>query len=385
MKHQQPIHFITLNFLISGTLSFISIYLPLILQEKSFSMFEIGLTLSLGSLAGFFGQLLWGIVSDKFGTIRIILLTVFVGTAVFISGLYIANVFFVILFFAILIRIFTTSILPLTDLWTMNYTELTGRNFGVYRQCGSIGYVVIVLGMGGAAAKFGLMAVFWVHWGILALCIIAVFRMRETKNVQRKTVDLRNLFFLFRNPQLWIFFIAILLVNIPSSAFNSFYSIYVKQLGGGDMVIAFAAIIAPICQIPYFILTTRWTERFGIYPVLTVSAGIYAILWSVFIWNHSLPFLILSQIGLSGAKVLFYVAGMFHMRRHIPEYLRSTGQLVLFMFMFTLSGFAGNLWTGHMLDLGYRSQLFLTSMLASMIALLILLSLSLFNKTKRSF
>lgn len=375
MKQGQAIYIAALNFLISGTLAFIAIYLPLVLQEKSFSLFEIGLTLSLGSLVGFFGQLFWGVFSDKFGTIRYVMLMVVAGTAVLFAGLYVSNAFILIMCFAILLRFFTTSLLPFTDLWTMNYTESAGKNFGVFRQWGSVGFVVLTLGMGVAAASFGLFSVYWMNWLVLLICALIVLKMQETAR-PRRAANVRKGLLLLRKRQLWLFFIAVPLISVPDNAFNSFYSIYVKELSDSDMMIAFAAVVSPICQIPFFILSSRWVKNVNIFRIFTVSAGLFTMLWAAFIYNHSLLFLILSQVGLSSAKVMFYVSGTVYMRKHIPEQFRSTGQLVFFMLLFTLSGFIGNLWAGYMLDLGFRSGLFLISMVSTLIALIIFQILS---------
>ncbi|MFD0670063.1 MFS transporter [Cohnella sp. GCM10027633] len=381
-ERSQAWRLVALNFLVSGPLVFISVYLPLVLQDKSFSMLEIGMTLSAGSLVGFAGQLFWGIASDKYGTIRVITLLVFAGTFILFGGLYAADRFAWVFVFAIGVRFFTTSLLPFSDLWTLNYAERTGRDFGFYRHWGSVGIVLLTLLFGAAATAGELPAVFGTHGAIILLVLWLVAGMRERGRPRMQAAELRRGLALFVAPRMLLFAGAVLLVNIPARAFEGFFSIFIKQQGGSDMTIAIIAIIAPLCEIPFFLYGSRWIRGFGVYPILLVSAALYGAIWALYAWSQSVWMLAVTQVAFGGAHVLFYVAAMFHMRSKVPEAMQSTGQLVLFMLTGTLSGVAGNLWAGHQLLNGNASRMFGISALGTLLALLLLLLLQAFDRNR---
>lgn len=371
---------ISLNFLISGPMVFISVYLPLVLQDKSFSLLEIGMVLSLGSLVGFVGQMFWGFMSDKFGTIRYISLSVILGTCLLFAGLYVSVSFIGVLVIAVVVRFFTTSLLPFTDLWTLQFSESKGKDFGIYRQWGSIGLVVLTLLFGVAATLGDLSAASVVHLSILILCFLLVWEMKEQGRKPLQTTELMKGFLIFLKPQMLLFSGAVLLINIPARAFEGFFSIYIKQMGGSDMMIAIIAVIAPLCEIPFFIYGSRWIRNRGITPVLMTSALFYGAVWIFYIWNQSVLLFAISQIVFGGAHVLFYVAAMIHMRKHVPEILQSTGQLFLFMLMGTLSGTVGNLLAGQLLLRGKGPLLFGMSAGGTLLALLLFLLLQIAEK-----
>lgn len=353
-------------------MAFIAVYLPLVLQERSFTLLEIGLALSLGSFIGLCGQLLWGFVSDKYGTIRKVLIVLFAGTIILFAGLYVADAFVTTMLFAVLVRIVTTSILPLVDLWTVDYTEREGKNFGRFRQWGSVGYVAFTLIMGFMAAAAGLKAVYWLHWLLLLLCISITLTLQETGRPKAGAGHLRASLKVLRMPRIGLFFVAVLIFCIPARAFEGFFSLHVKELGGGEMVIAVLSVVAPLFEVPFYLWGMNWMNRIGVYRLLLISGMLYVPIWISYAWNTSVLYLGISQIALSGANVLFYLAAMIYMRTHFPENLRSTGQLLLFIFIGTLSGVVGNLWAGFMLSGGLHTLMFLLCAAAVGLSMLLL-------------
>ncbi|MFC5469890.1 MFS transporter [Cohnella suwonensis] len=348
-----------LNFFVSGTMAFIAIYFPLILERKSFTLSEIGFALAIGSLVGFFGQFFWGMTSDRRGSIRFVLFALTAGTCLLAFGLRLSDSYLLALTFAVAIRFCSTSLLPLTDLWTLRHSENGSGNFGAFRLWGSVGYVASALAFGWAASLFDLNATFWALWLTAALYALAVFLLPETgRPADSKAPKISEALSLFRAPATWLFLGVTLLINVPARAFDGFFSLYVKSMGGDDGMIAAAAIVAPLFEIPFFLYGTKWIGRIGHRSMLLYSALLYMAIWLFYMWNDSVILLALSQVAMSGAYVMFYLAALSHMRAFVPERLRATGQMLLFMFMNTLSAFAGNALAGYMLENGHRTWLF---------------------------
>lgn len=344
----------------------------MIMQSKGFTFVDIGIALACGSLVGLLGQIFWGGVSDKFRTIKKAVLGLFILSMTLLGGLYVSESFAAVWLSAVWIRFCTASILPFTDLWTMNFSESRGTNFGKYRMWNSIGAVALTFLMGMTVTSWGLQSVYGVQLLLLFACILLVSRLPDSNHANRNPAIISESFKLLKDRAIWPFCTALLLICIPARAFEGFFSVYMKSLGGSDMMIAGTAITAGLIEVPLFWLGSRWLNKFGVWPLLMISGGVYSAVWLLNIWNLPLWCVAATLIMLNVAHVLLYLAAMMYLRIRIAESMRSTGQMLLYMSLFSISGFIGTMGAGSLLSDNNAAFMYVISLACVGMAIVIL-------------
>ncbi|WP_372632866.1 MFS transporter [Cohnella sp.] len=352
-----------LHFLVAAPLAFVSVYLPLTLQAKGLGMAEIGATLAAGSLVGLFGQLLWGALSDRFGTSRRVLAPLLIGAGLLLGGLYASAAVWAAAACAVAVRLCTTSLQPLTDSWTL--LEAGTAGFGRYRLWGSAGFVLLTAGMGLAASDSGLVAVHVFQWAALAAGAALAIGMKERRRPRAGAADWRRAGRVLRHPSIWKLLPFAALAAVPARAFESFLSLNAKQLGADELTVAGLSVLEPVCEIPFLLLGMAGIRRYGADRALLLAAMLYVCAWLALLSFSSLYALAAAQAPLAGGAMLLYLAVTVYLREILPEGMLAMGQSALFVVLYSFSGMVGNLLGGFLLEEGGPTALFGAALLLS--------------------
>ncbi len=132
--------------------SFINVYY----RGIGLSGFQIGIINTLAPLIGIFGSVLWGILCDRFGKIRLLLMAAALGSAVASFGIGTARTFSWILPLAGVYSLFVSTIGPLLD--SSNFAALGEHKdrYGLQRIWGTIGFTITSSTVGLVFEKTGM-------------------------------------------------------------------------------------------------------------------------------------------------------------------------------------------------------------------------------------
>src|SRR5699024_3881359 len=139
-------------------------FLPLYLQYKGLNGTEIGWVLAVGPLASIFSQPFWGYMSDKYKTIKNMLL-------ILIFGLLISSVLF----------FFSTPIGSLSDSLAQRRADDLHVSFGTIRTWGSVGFATSALVVGELLSIIGIQYMVWPYIGLGTVVLIVIFRLQDVK------------------------------------------------------------------------------------------------------------------------------------------------------------------------------------------------------------
>jgi len=198
---------------------------------------SIGLVFAVNALLTGVSSLLWAHLSEKFGkphllviTGNILLLVFFVvlPSTTTITGLMLLGIIA-----AFGISAFQ-SIMPVMTLSLFKDAN-AGREYGVYRVYGSIGYLLGNFILGSIAFKFGLPIVFYLCAAIISISIFLLLNLNTPLEHNKK--NWRAFFPLIKNVSFLLLLISIFFKTITDPVNFSFLALYAKTLNANDMEI----------------------------------------------------------------------------------------------------------------------------------------------------
>ena len=328
----------------TGAFQFLNLYYV----DVGLTTGEIGILFAVGPLVMIFAQPFWGMLTDYWDSPKITLFIMIIGslaTALFFPFSY---EFEPLLLLNIIYFFFQSSIPPIADATALSL--LDDRNdFGKIRLWGSFGYAVGVMTVGKILDLFGLQLMFILHSLFLLIALLLALRL-PIKKGGKKDFSIQKAVSLFKNPAFITFLLFSFFVHLTVHANNSFYAIYIQNMGATLTIVGLALLIKSILEIPFFAISNKLMSRFSFPFLLSTAAIIYAFRWLILGYSNDLQILVWSQILLSLSYAIQYFVSVAYVDVIAPPRYRATGQTFYWAVSFGLGGLAGNILAGFLLD-----------------------------------
>lgn len=330
------------NFFYFSLLSIFISFLPVYLTYRGVTPAQIGLMVGIGSFIGILSQPFWGMISDRYKTIkRIILLTlgmsVAVGLTLFssdhISALY-------LLVGAMYFFLLPTD--PLTESLNYRIAEQHQISFGSIRTFGAIGYASASLIIGWTVDQLGMGRLSWLFlgYGALAFAVCLIMPDAPASSKKLSITELKRFFFYPRTLQ---FFLLVLIAATPHRTNDSFLGVYVQSLGGSTGDVGEAWFLAAVSEVAFFAISARLLRRWSEIKLIMIATALYAVRFFLCAIAPSPEWVIWLQLTQGVTFVIFYTATIQYLYRMIPEEWKATGQTVLAVLFFGISGIIGSI------------------------------------------
>ena len=347
-KHESltPLKILLFSFYATNTI--IVSYLPLYLKYKGLNGTEIGWVLAIGPLASIFSQPFWGFMSDKYKTVkRIILLCTLMllitGMVFFqMNGLVAFLITGAIFFF------FVTPIEPLSDSMAQRRANEVDVSFGAIRSWGAIGFAVSSLVVGELLSRIGIQYMIWPYMFFAIVALIIAFRLKDVK-VESEPVQFKDVSQLIKNVPFLIFLVLIVILMVTHNTNDNFIGLYIAELGGSERLVGIAWFVGVISEAIVYFLAGFWYRK--LHPlVFVIIAGIlFSGRWFIYGIVDNPMIIIAFQILHGLTFGVFFIAAFDYVTRLIPKLLMSTGHLVFFAFM-GIAGIIGSLIGGSLFE-----------------------------------
>ncbi|MBP1970440.1 PPP family 3-phenylpropionic acid transporter [Virgibacillus natechei] len=342
-----PLKMLLFSFHASNTV--ILSFLPLYLQYQGLNGTEIGWVLAVGPLASIFAQPFFGYLSDKYKTVKWVLLICIIGLLIGSTLFFQMNTLISIISMGAVFYFFTTPIGALGDSLAQRRADDLKVPFGSIRTWGSIGFATSALIVGEVLANIGIqyMIIPYLFFGTMALLV--VFRLKDVK-VDSEPVQLKDVGQIIKNKPFLIFLVLILFITIGHRANDSFIGLYIEQLGGSEGLVGVAWFVGVATEAAMFAFAGFWFKKY--HPLIfIITAGIlYSMRWFMFAAVEEPVYIIALQFLHGLTFGVFYIAAFSYVTRLIPSLLQSTGHLVFFATFFGVSGIVGSLMGGAIFD-----------------------------------
>lgn len=314
--------FYLLTFFGVGSISpLLSVYMS---EVNEFSGYQIGMIMSIGPIMMIFFQPIWGMVSDWLNApVKVLTVTTIVAGVISLGYLYFQT-YLGFFFIAVLVAVFQSAIIPISDSISMAYCSKVKINYGSIRLYGSLGFGMAVFVMG-RLSEINEAVIFYAF--SLALTVASIL---ATKLPQENTYKSRNTHLLSGIKEmlsykkfLWFLVITFMIFG-PNLGNNVYFGLLVEHQGGSYTGIGIAFLIAVLSEIPFMRLASHLVQRFGILPIVVVAGMVSLGRWFFYFTEPNIG-VIYASAFLQGASVgLFIPAGLQYVRETTPAHLTAT-------------------------------------------------------------
>lgn len=333
-------------------------YINVYYRDIGLSGAQIGWISATVPLVAMLSGPLWGLLSDRIGSAKMLLTAAALGSIAAMLALSAAAEYIWILLLAGVLSLFNGAVPALMDSINLAWLGEQRDRYGRQRIWGSIGFIVSSAGMGVWIKQVGLKFIFPSYAVMMFTLLLGLFFLSNTR-LQAARSPVRVLTEFARDSR-WLFFAAsLVLLGIPNSGINNFLGIYLKDLGGDEALIGAVFSLGAVAELPVMYFSSAIIRRVGLermlvtgFLVYAIRVGLYAVMPSP-IW--ALPIALLHGLSFGA----FWVAGVVYVNRLAPPNLKATSQ-TLFMAVLNLSNMIGAVFSGAIFDQRGPSFLFWT-------------------------
>jgi PPP family 3-phenylpropionic acid transporter len=300
-------------------------YYNLYFKSIGLSSSQIGTINSIAKAVALLSLPLWGIAADYYKANKKLLM-------VTVSGALISSLLFLTTeSFWLLVTIMTffltffLSTVPLADAQLLGYLDDDGQQYGKYRIWGSIGYTVVVAGVGYFVEKTAAVNIFYLS-GLVYLLTLMIIPKLPDEDVNIKLGDLEKFKILLQKENLFIFILFTFFINLTFETNNIYFPIYVIDQGGKEFLIGISLMIAATSEMAIFYFSEEIMLRFKLKYILLVSSLAFAFRWFLLAEFPVPAVFLVSQLLHSLTFGLFHVTAVNYINELCGKQFKSTGQ-----------------------------------------------------------
>jgi PPP family 3-phenylpropionic acid transporter len=345
-EYRLPVFYFFLNGAFASWQSFFNLHL----DHIGFSSMQIGI---LGALFISTAALVipfWGMLADKYGNNRIVLLlTTVCALVVFLIGRTLS--FQWMFAFVLLISVFHQPSGAVVDGMAAGFVRENPRfSFGQFRLWSSVGYASLSL-LVGYLVRQGTGVIFKISAGLFVfLALFNLVTLPRKPVTNRILVNFRSFGLFFRNAPLLVFLLLILFFGMAIAPLQQFINLYYLDIGASNSFIGWVFFVQAIPEIPAYFVASRMVRRTGSEKVILFAMAV-SMLRMVFYGLISSPSLAIFFSIFHCITIAFFLVGVVeYVQDRTPVHLRTTGQALIWAFHFGAGLTLGNISLGYLRD-----------------------------------
>lgn len=321
------------------------------LKSRGITDFRMALLLAITPLLMFAVQPFYGMLADRYGYKKCLLISSILASAGFTLYLFDGG-FIYLLMVTLAMSVFYNSTQPLLDALSLTFIKRNPSfSYGSLRIAGAAGWAFTGIIVGLYIERLSMQVIFASSAISMVLTFVFAFFLHVDKEKDAFTEKLsisKDLKEIVRINRLLILLFCVFLVYAASTPIYYFYSIYLKENGASPSFVGFALSWQGLCELPFFYFSARIMNKLGIRTTLVVT--VFATALRLLLYNvvqnpyFVLPIELLQGVGWS----LFWAASVELVNGMVREELRATGQSLLTAAMLGAGAIAGNTWASYL-------------------------------------
>ncbi|WP_080849171.1 MFS transporter [Cytobacillus gottheilii] len=306
-------------FAVGSMMPLLSVYLS---EAENLNGYQIGIIMSINPVVMIFFQPLWGMISDKTNSpIKILTFTTFIAGTLALGYLAFSG-YSAIFFIAVLVAIFQSAIIPVSDSISISYTSKVQYNYGNIRLFGSLGFGLAVFIMG-RLSEWNNQVIFISFFLALVLASILAWRMPSEKKKQKPNL-LLGVKDILTMKKFLLFLLVTFLIFGPNLANNTYFGLFIEGSGGTYTGIGVAFLIAVLSEAPFMKAANGLIQRLGLLNIMLLASCVSLIRWVLYFTEPSL-WIVYSTAVFQGISIgLFIPAALQYLREITPTHITAT-------------------------------------------------------------
>ncbi|MDV2885115.1 MULTISPECIES: MFS transporter [Alkalihalophilus] len=349
MEYRSVYRLMAYLFFAYSTMTIVMSYIPLYFQADGLSGNEVGILMAIGPFATIIAQPFWGFMSDKYKTIKRMIVISAIGVVIAAAGFMLMGQFYGYLIMMFVLFLFLSPLTALGDSLSQKTATLKGVSFGRIRMWGSLGFATTSLLTGYVLTTIGVERVMIPMIIMAVLALVMALTIEDVKGTN-KPVTIISALKIGLNKKLMFFLLCVVFISITHRANDSYLGLYIVGLGGAESLIGWAWFVGVSAEALVFATSPLWFRKFNPLSFIVIAGFIYSIRW-VLMGMITSPWMVLPLQLTHGISFgMFYIAAFQYVNKLIPEHLQATGHVLFITTFFGLSGIFGSLFGGWMID-----------------------------------
>lgn len=303
------------------------------LIDVGYSQSDRALIYALIPVVSIIFQFLFGYLSDKYKTVRKLLLVLLIGSM--ISGFIFYNIFAQIFAYHLILAVLSSacigSMTELHDIWIFNSQDGQKVKFSFVRSFGSFGWAIGCIAVSLFVGAFGFSSLALVGTFISFVQLIFVMILKDIdsdKSIKRAPVKLRDLGGLFKSSNYRYAMLVLFTMNFAANICGFIIIDKILMVGGDAYQIGLRGMIAAGVEMPLFLLGDQVARKLGFSKMLIIGTIIYTLQYVFYaLSTNSLQMILITLPQCIGVPM--YVVGIKNIIvQNSPENYKASGQMI---------------------------------------------------------
>ncbi len=318
----------------------------LYLKSLTFSALQIGVLMSLLQVMRIFAPNIWGHIADRTGRRTPIVQIAVVSSVLVFLGVFVGSSFWWLFAVMAALGFFWSASLPLVEAMTLSHLGERIEGYGRIRLWGSVGFIVMVVGIGYALDT---MPISWLPGAVwlVMLGMVAFARVIPESTIRSYHTDHIPVWEIVRKPEVASLLIACLLMAATHGPYYTFYSIYLVDHGYDKSTVGWLWALGVLCEIGIFLIIPRIFARITPRRLILASFALAVVRFLMIAWGVDSPWLIWGAQTLHAFTFGTYHAaavGLIH--QHFQGRHQARGQALYTSISYGIGGALGGLVSG---------------------------------------
>jgi PPP family 3-phenylpropionic acid transporter len=318
----------------------------LYLKSLTFSALQIGVLMSLLQVMRIFAPNIWGHIADRTGRRTPIVQIAVVSSVLVFLGVFVGSGFWWLFSVMAALGFFWSASLPLVEAMTLSHLGERIEGYGRIRLWGSVGFVVMVVGIGYALDT---MPISWLPGAVwlVMLGMVAFARVIPESTIRTYHTDHIPVWEIVRKPEVASLLIACLLMAATHGPYYTFYSIYLVDHGYDKSTVGWLWALGVLCEIGIFLIIPHIFAWITPRRLILASFALAVVRFLMIAWGVDSPWLIWGAQTLHAFTFGTYHAaavGLIH--QHFQGRHQARGQALYTSISYGIGGALGGLVSG---------------------------------------
>ena len=301
-------------------------FLPAYYRSLGFSMLQVGVLASVGSLSAILIQPLWSNLSDRIGNRRVVLRILLVGSLFMILLFILPRTFWGLLVVVTLFQSFFTAVMPVQDAISLTFCNQHGKSYAFVRSGGTIGFTLLVVFTGRLAGETiaGMSRLFIMGAGGFLL-MLALTRFMPQDGDGAASRRLASIGTLLQNRRLMLFLLFVFAYQMGHVFLLGFGPIHIRNLGMSNSHIGYAMAIAAISELPVLMFIDKVLKRHSPARIMLFSSFVLAVRLMMTAAATDFTGIALSYSLHGLCFMTAFYCGIQFINREVPAELKASG------------------------------------------------------------